>query len=102
LSQVGGDRNVTGVTERPPRDTTGGKGDRDEAALDDLRWHWGSAYDIDFDRKCWTAERRTTGRVLTSETPYGLRDLIVADYSAHPRQAGGPETGESPGHRDRP
>lgn len=88
---MGGARNVTGVTEGPPRET-GGKGDRDEAALDDLRWHWGSAYDIDFDGKCWTAGRRTARRVLTSETPYGLRDLIVADYSAHPRATGGPES----------
>jgi hypothetical protein len=101
LPQVGGARNVTGVTEGPPGDTTGGKGDRDEAALDDLRWHWGSAYDIDFDGKRWAAEHRATGHSLTSETPYGLRDLIVADYSAHPQAADGPETGE-PGHRDRP
>jgi hypothetical protein len=101
LSQVGGARNVTGVTEEPPRDP-GGQADREKAALDDLRWHWGSAYDIDVDGKCWTAQRRTTGRILSSETPYGLRDLIVTDYSAHPRQSGGPETGESPGHRDRP
>jgi hypothetical protein len=99
LSQVGGARNVTGVTEGPPRDTAGGKGDRDEAALDDLSWHWGRAYDIDFDGKRWTAERWDDGRCLTSETPYGLRDLIVADYSAHPRATGGPGTKPPP---DRP
>jgi hypothetical protein len=101
LWQVAGARNVTGVTDEPPRDT-GGKGDRDDAALDDLRWHWGSAYEISFDGQCWSARRLVTGRVLASETPYGLRDLIVTDYSARPRPAGGPETGESPGHRDRP
>lgn len=49
-----------------------------------------------------TAERGATGRSFTCGTPCGLRDLIVADYSAYPRvTGGGPETGE-PGHRDRP
>jgi hypothetical protein len=101
LRQVGAARNVTGVTEEPPTGT-GGKGDREEAALGDLRWHWGSAYEISFDGKCWTARRYATGRILANDTPYGLRDLIVADYSAHPREAGGPEAGEPPCHRDCP
>ncbi len=68
----------------PPRDI----------ALDDLRWHWGSAYDITFDGKSWTAKRYGTGRMLANDTPYGLRDMIVTDYSAHPREAGGPEAGD--------
>ena len=104
LPQVGAARNVTGVTEEPPRGT-GGPADRDKAALDDLRWHWGTAYDIGFDGKCWTAQRGTTGRLLSSETPYGLRDLIVSDYSARPRPAGDREPGgpgARGGDRDRP
>lgn len=101
LSQVGAARNVTDVTEEPPGGT-GGMADRDDIALDDLRWHWGSAYDITFDGKSWTAKRYGTGRMLANDTPYGLRDMIVTDYSAHPREAGGPEAGEPPCHRDRP
>jgi hypothetical protein len=56
-------------------------GDWDEP-LDALRWHWGEAYIIG----ChglgrWTAERRDTHETVSDQTPLGLRDKIIADYS---------------------
>ena len=50
-----------------------------------LQWHWGSAYAI-----ChrggglWIARRRDTRETLRAETPLGLRDKIIADYTARP------------------
>ena len=54
-------------------------------ALDDLRFHWGSAYDIDLDDGMCTARRRD-GRadVLADPLPEGLRLRILADYAAMP------------------
>jgi hypothetical protein len=48
-----------------------------------LRWHWGEAYIIN----ClapgnWTAERRDNHATLRADTPLGLRDMIIADYTA--------------------
>lgn len=50
-----------------------------------LRWHWGEAYII----HChgpgnWTAARRDNRETLRAGTPLGLRDLIIADYTARP------------------
>ena len=60
----------------------GGTGTPD---LDDLRFHWGEAYDIAADGGVWTA-RRTDGRggTLASPLPGGLLLLIRADYAAWP------------------
>ena len=56
-------------------------GDWDEP-LDALRWHWGEAYVINcLGLGRWTAERRDTHETLRDQTPLGLRDKIIADYS---------------------
>lgn len=53
--------------------------------LDKLRWHWGSAYLIEYlgDYR-WIAQRRDNRATLRADSPEGLRDLIIADYSARP------------------
>ncbi len=58
----------------------------DEAgALDELRFHWGSAYDIDAAGGVYTARRMDgKGAPLTDPLPEGLRLRIQADYAAMP------------------
>ena len=54
-------------------------------ALDELRFHWGSAYDISADREVYTARRRDgKGAPLADPLPEGLRLRIQADYAAMP------------------
>ena len=54
-------------------------------ALKALRWHWDEAYTITRPREgLWVAERRDTREALRSDTPFGLRELIIADYSERP------------------
>ncbi len=72
--------------------------------LDNLRWHWGEAYLIHFfepDR--WIAERRDNHETLRASTPLGLRDLILADYTARkvPRQIAGVPQPSPPSRRFR-
>ncbi|MGH3420049.1 MAG: hypothetical protein ACRDOD_10730 [Streptosporangiaceae bacterium] len=53
--------------------------------LDELRFHWGSAYDIGLDRGMWFAQRRDgKGSTLTDPLSEGLRRQIAADYLADP------------------
>ncbi len=50
-----------------------------------LRWHWGEAYIINcLGLADWTAERRDTHAMLRHQTPLGLRERIIADYTARP------------------
>jgi len=59
--------------------------------LDDLRWHWGDAYLIHyFGPGRWVAQRRDSHATISAEGPEELRNLILADYTAHPvgRSAG--------------
>ncbi len=58
-------------------------------ALEDLSWHWGEAYDLAVNRAGWVAKRLDNNRALVAESPDGLRELIVADYSAAPVSRGG-------------
>ncbi len=59
-------------------------GDWDEL-LAALRWHWGEAYIINcLGAGLWIAERRDTHETLRDETPLGLRDRIIGDYTARP------------------
>ena len=59
------------------------EGDADE--LDELRFHWGSAYDIGAAGGVYTARRRDgKGAALTDSLPEGLRLRILADYAAMP------------------
>ena len=54
-------------------------------ALEELEFHWGSAYDIAIANGMWTA-RRKDGRcgTLADPLPEGLRLRIQADYAAMP------------------
>jgi hypothetical protein len=51
--------------------------------LDELIWHWGEAYSISNPGLgIWVAERRDNHETLRESTPLGLRDKIIADYTA--------------------
>ena len=53
--------------------------------LEEIRFHWGSAYDIKFGGGAWTARRRDgKGGTLADPLPEGLRRRIQADYVAMP------------------
>lgn len=57
----------------------------DTGVLDELRFHWGSAYDIGAAGGVYTARRRDgKGTPLADRLPEGLRLLIVADYERLP------------------
>jgi hypothetical protein len=54
-------------------------------ALEELEFHWGSAYDIVIADGRWTARRRDgRGGTLADPLPEGLRLRIQADYAAMP------------------
>jgi hypothetical protein len=53
--------------------------------LDELRWHWGDAYGINYlGYGRWIAQRRDDKTMLRANSPEELREAIVADYSARP------------------
>jgi hypothetical protein len=57
----------------------------DAGELDELRFHWESAYAIDAAGGVYTARRRDgNGATLTDPLPEGLRLRIQADYAAMP------------------
>ncbi len=59
----------------------------EEYWLDELRWHWGEAYGINYlgsAARGWIAQRRDDGAMLRAETAAELREAIVADYTARP------------------
>ncbi len=61
------------------------RADGDTGELAELRFHWGSAYDIGADSGVYTARRRDgKGALLTDPVPEGLRLQIQADYEAMP------------------
>jgi hypothetical protein len=50
-----------------------------------LQWHWGEAYAIcNPEHGVWLAIRRDNHGTLRDQTPLGLRDQIIADYTARP------------------
>ena len=56
--------------------------DRD---LDELRWHWGDAYVLEyFGGATWVAQRRDSHSTLGAKTAPELLDKIRADYLSHP------------------
>ena len=58
---------------------------RSAAALNDLDWHWGGAYDLAVTRAGWVAKRLDNNRALVvASSPEELRTLIQADYGAEP------------------
>jgi hypothetical protein len=61
------------------------RADKDGGALEELEFHWGSAYDIDAAGGVFTARRRDgRGGTLADPLPEGLRLRIQADYGAMP------------------
>jgi hypothetical protein len=53
--------------------------------LEELKFHWGDAYDIAVTGGMWTARRRDgKGAPLTDPLPEGLSRKISADYQAYP------------------
>jgi hypothetical protein len=56
-----------------------------DGVLDELRFHWGGAYDITAVGGVFTATRKDgQGGRLTDPLPEGLRLRIVADYERMP------------------
>ena len=56
-----------------------------DGALDELDFHWGSAYHLAvIDGICTARRKDSKGGTLTDPVPEGLRPLIVADYAAMP------------------
>ena len=51
------------------------------AALADIRWHWGEAYDINCAAGTWTARYLTDRAVLSASSEPELRKLIRQDHS---------------------
>ncbi len=54
------------------------------AELEDLRWHWGGAYDITEGSGAWRAVRADNQVTLVAASAGELRALIVADYGRRP------------------
>ena len=61
-----------------------------DAALADLRHHWGEAYEISEACGVWRAVRADNQRALIATGAEDLRALIIADYAAHPVRRTGP------------
>ena len=53
-------------------------------ALEDLRWHWGNAYEITEALGVWRAVRLDNQVALIATDPGELRDLIMTNYAARP------------------
>ena len=59
----------------------------DQSSLNDLQFHWDSAYTIRFDGELWTAVPLTDATtVLTAESADHLRGQIRDDYHANDRR----------------
>jgi hypothetical protein len=57
----------------------------ERAALEALRFNWGTAYEIGVDDGQWWYRRRDgLGGRQTATTPEDLRNMIVTDYGAFP------------------
>lgn len=72
-----------------------------DGPLDELRWHWGEAYLIEFLDGRWVAQRRDSHATVSAENADGLLVLIRADYNARPvsRRIAGADRPETPGCR---
>lgn len=56
-----------------------------EYDLDDLRFHWGSAYLIErLGPDVWVAQRRDSHSTIGAKDPEALRERIKADYARRP------------------
>ena len=76
-----------------------------QTELDELRWHWGEAYLIDYlGRDTWVAQRRDSHATISASSPDGLLGCIREDYRQHPvsRRVAGKEQTRTPGCRFAP
>jgi hypothetical protein len=72
-----------GQTIGPPQDDMSATGQPDE--LEEVRYHWGEAYDVTAGSGEFTAQRRDgKGAKLTDPAAGGLLRQIRADYQADP------------------
>jgi hypothetical protein len=55
-----------------------------EEPLDDLRYHWGEAYLIDYLGGRFVAQRRDSHATMSADSPAELLELIREDYRQHP------------------
>ena len=59
----------------------------DQTALNDLQFHWDTAYAISFDGDTWSASPLSDPSVLlTAESSSDLRALIRSDYQRNDRR----------------
>lgn len=63
-----------------------------EAPLEDLRWHWGSAYLIHYFKTAdkWVAQRRDSQATISAGSAGELRQMITDDYARRPVPRDGP------------
>ncbi len=55
-----------------------------ETPIEELRHHWGSAYQIDFRHGMFQAVRRDDGSMIRRDDPADLLQEIRADYAIRP------------------
>jgi hypothetical protein len=59
----------------------------DQSALNDLTWHWDTAYNVAYDGDIWSAAPLTDPDVLLmAETAAELREIIRNDYVRYDRR----------------
>ena len=59
----------------------------EQSTLNDLNWHWDTAYTINFDGDTWSASPLTEpNAVLIAETAAELREQIRDDYRRNDRR----------------
>ena len=58
--------------------------DRDgQTVLNDLRWHWDDAYDVDYREGKWLAAPKADPfAIISRDTSGELREALRADYAA--------------------
>ena len=82
---MSGDEMVPGVGAAPSApadgDISAELGDAGRAVLDELRWHWGKAYEIGCVGKTWTARSLHNGAKLTADSAVGLHEVIREHHS---------------------
>jgi hypothetical protein len=51
-------------------------------SLDDLRWHWGSAYEFSYSHGTWSARPvDAPAEILTADSAEALRTLVRQDHA---------------------
>lgn len=62
----------------------------EQSELNDMDWHWGSAYGFAFDGEVFSAARHgEPHQVLTADSPWELRYLVRSDYEIWSRLRAG-------------